>query len=118
MLHGLDGRYATALYSAAVKKQQLDAVESELKRIQQVVEKDTKLRNFLMNPILSRDQKSEGVNMMLSQKYSELTKNFFQLLAENRRLDETMKIIDSFMQLMSAHRGEVNVTVTTAKVVV
>lgn len=49
-------------------------------------------------------------------KYSDLTKNFFGVLAENSRLGETEKIIESYLELMSAHRGEINVTVTTAQV--
>lgn len=92
-------------------------METELKRIQQVVQKDANLQQFLKNPILSREQKKQGIQAMLGQhKYSDLTQNLFTLLADNRRLDETPKIIDSFLQLMAAHRGEVNVVVTTAKV--
>lgn len=37
-------------------------------------------------------------------------------MAENGRLGDTEKVIDGFKQLMSAHRGEVEVTVTTAAV--
>lgn len=117
-MHGLDGRYATALFSAASKAGQLDAVEQEIKRIHSAVNKDKKLLDFLNNPVLSREDKKQGVQIMLSQggKYSDLTKNFFELLAENRRLDETMKIVDGFQQLMAAHRGEVTVNVISAKV--
>lgn len=115
-LYGLDGRYATALFSAAAKQSQLPAVEQELNRIQAVITKTPALKDFLHNPILSREVKMNGVKELLAKNYSELTRNFFQLLADNRRLDETSKIIESFSALMGAHRGEVPVTVTTAKV--
>ena len=36
------------------------------------------------------------------------------MLAENGRLSETEKVIDGFQDLMSAYRGEVEVTVTSA----
>jgi F-type H+-transporting ATPase subunit O len=49
-------------------------------------------------------------------KYSETTKNFFVVLAENNRLFETTKIIDAYQSIMTANRGEVPVTVTSAKV--
>lgn len=114
-LHGIEGRYASALYSAAAKSSKLESIESELKKINSSIQKDAKLKQFLKDPTLTRDQKAAGVQSMLG-KYSDLTKNFFVVLAENRRLDETQKIIDSYFQLMSAHRGEVAVTVTTAKV--
>ncbi|KAG0222995.1 hypothetical protein BGW42_006175 [Actinomortierella wolfii] len=116
VLHGIEGRYATALYSAAAKKQALETVESDLKQVKAVVEKDTKLRAFLENPTINRNEKKDGVKKMLGAgKYSDLTKNFFDTLAENGRLYDTVKIINSYDTLMSAHRGEVQVTITSAK---
>lgn len=35
-------------------------------------------------------------------------------MAEHGRLTETERVIEGFLQLMSAHRGEVEVTVTSA----
>jgi len=52
---------------------------------------------------------------MLGEKYSETTKNFFIVLAENSRLAETTKIIDAYQSIMTASRGEVPVTVISAK---
>ncbi|ORX94009.1 F1 complex, OSCP/delta subunit of ATPase [Basidiobolus meristosporus CBS 931.73] len=115
-LFGLDGRYATALFTAAAKKNQLDAVESELTKLKQVIDKSEKVQFFLENPTLKREQKRAGIDMLLGdQKVSDITKNLFTVLAENGRLNETSKIINSFNSLMMAHRGEVLVTVTSAK---
>ncbi|KAF9993108.1 ATP synthase F0 subcomplex subunit OSCP atp5 [Modicella reniformis] len=116
VLHGIDGRYATALYTAAAKKQALDTVESDLKQVKRVIEKDTRLREFLENPTINRIEKKSGVQKMIAAgKYNDLTKNFFDTLAENGRLNDTIKIIDSYGSLMGAYRGEVRVTITSAK---
>lgn len=40
--------------------------------------------------------------------------NLFDVLAAHGRLSETERVIDGFLQLMSAHRGEVEVVVTSA----
>lgn len=40
--------------------------------------------------------------------------NLFTVLAENGRLGETEKVIQGFQDLMTAYRGEVEVTVTSA----
>lgn len=89
-----------------------------MKKVKSVVEKDTKLREFLENPTINRIEKKNGVQQMLSAgKYNELTKNFFDTLAENGRLYDTIKIINSYGSLMSAGRGEVQVTITSAKVI-
>ncbi|TPX41260.1 hypothetical protein SeMB42_g05648 [Synchytrium endobioticum] len=115
-LYGIDGRYATALYTAAAKSDALDKVDAELRRIRLAVDKDASLKTMLYTPIIDRSAKKERVKNMMSQgSYSDITKNFFELLAENGRLDQTAKVIQSFHQLMMAHRGEVAVTVTSAK---
>ncbi|KAJ3092735.1 ATP synthase F0 subcomplex subunit OSCP atp5 [Quaeritorhiza haematococci] len=116
ILHGIDGRYATALYTAAAKKNAIDTVEADLKRIRAAIEKDSKLATFLETPVVDRDNKKAGVKKMLAGgRYSELTTNFFTLLAENGRLDQTNKIMSAFEQLLSAHRGETLITVTSAQ---
>jgi ATP synthase F1 delta subunit len=116
-LHGIDGRYASALYSAAAKKNVLPQVESELSKMKSLIEKDSRLAQFLESPIIQRSKKVEGVKSLLKQgAYSDVTKNLFTVMAENGRLDLTTKVINAFGSLMAAHRGEVLVTVTSTKV--
>lgn len=114
ILHGIEGRYATALFTASVKENKLDVVEGELNKISQVLKKDLKLENFLKTPLVDRSAKVKGVKQMLQGKYSKIVENFFDVLAENGRLDQTTKIINSFNSLMMAQRGQVNVVVTSA----
>ncbi|CAG8829951.1 14248_t:CDS:2, partial [Cetraspora pellucida] len=115
-LHGIDGRYATALFSAAAKTDNLNNVELELKQVKSAIKKDAKINNFLEDPSLNRNQKKLGVQEFLKQgKYCDITKSFFQVLAENGRLNETIKIVDAYTSLMAAHRGEILVTIITAK---
>lgn len=83
------------------------------------VEKDASLRGFLENPTINRTVKMEGINSILSKaggKPADLTRNFFETLAENGRLNQTTKVIASFEELMSAHRNELPLVVTSAKV--
>jgi len=44
------------------------------------------------------------------------TSNLFDALSENGRLGLSEKVIEDFLQLTSAHRGEVIITITSAKV--
>ncbi|KAI9229195.1 MAG: OSCP/delta subunit of ATPase [Piptocephalis tieghemiana] len=116
ILHGIDGRYATALYTAAAKKSALDTVESDLNKLTGTLEKDAALQQFINNPSINRSLKLEGVKQIAQKsKWSDITSNFFNVLAENGRLADTPKIISSYHTLMGAHRGEVVVTVTSAK---
>jgi F-type H+-transporting ATPase subunit O len=115
-LFSLEGRYATALYSAGVKKGTLDTVETEMGKIKGVIAKSADLQTFLRDPSCSRDQKSGTVlSMLKKQNYSETVINFFRTVAENGRLAQASKMIDSFEEIMRAHRREVSVKITSAK---
>ncbi|CAG8483583.1 6093_t:CDS:2 [Paraglomus occultum] len=115
VVHGIDGRYATALYSAAAKKSSTKTVEGDLKQIESVIAKNSTIQTFLADPSVAREAKKEGVKKLLKQgKYSELTNNFFELLAENGRLGETERVIQKYLQIMVAERGEVPITITSA----
>ncbi|KAI8992518.1 OSCP/delta subunit of ATPase [Pilobolus umbonatus] len=116
-LYGIDGRYATALYTAAVRQNVLETVEKDLKSLSQLVEKDASLQAFLENPTVNRAEKMEGISALFKKagKPNQLTQNFFETLAENGRLNQTSKVILSFSELMSAHRNELPLVVTSAK---
>ncbi|CAI2187702.1 11222_t:CDS:2 [Funneliformis geosporum] len=116
-LYGIEGRYSTALFSAAFKQHNLEKVETELKKVKTVIEKDLNIRSFLEDPSLSRQKKKDGVKQLLKDgNYSDTTKNFFKVLAENGRLTQTLKIIDAYESLMTANRNEIPVTIISAKV--
>ena len=115
-LHGISGRYATALYTAAFKSSALPAVEAEVARIHTSICKDDRMRFFLESPILPRNTKRDGVAaIMKAGAYSPVTANFFALLADNSRLNQTQRICEDFAALMAAHRKELVVNVTSAK---
>lgn len=113
-IYGVEGRYATALYSAASKQNKLDQVEKELLRVAQLL-KEPKLATAILNPHVKRSIKVKSIgDMTTREKFSPLTTNLINLLAENGRLNNTHGIISAFSTMMSVHRGEVPCTVTTA----
>ncbi|NWU86717.1 ATPO synthase, partial [Onychorhynchus coronatus] len=114
-VYGLEGRYATALYSAASKQKKLDQVEKELSRVWTLL-KDPKLSSVVMNPHTKSTVKQKAVSDALArEKMSPITVNLMNLLAENGRLRHTPDIVAAFAKIMSAVRGEVLCTVTTAQ---
>ncbi|XP_052003998.1 ATP synthase subunit O, mitochondrial-like [Xyrauchen texanus] len=112
---GVEGRYATALFSAASKQKNLDKVEQELGRVASLI-KDPKLSSIAMNPHVKRNIKQKTfVDALTQAKLSPITINFINVLAENGRLTLTTDVITAFSKMMSAHRGEVTCSVTTAQ---
>jgi len=115
-IFGVEGRYASALYSAASKEKQLEAVEKDLKDIHGAMKKRGKLADYILNPSIQRgEKKSTLLSAIGSTKASKLTGNLLGLLAENGRLSKLQGIANAFARIMSAHRGEIQCEVTTAK---
>ncbi|XP_064413155.1 ATP synthase subunit O, mitochondrial [Latimeria chalumnae] len=114
-LFGVEGRYATALFSAASKQKKLEQVEKELGRVASLI-KEPKMSSIVLNPHVKRSLKQKTVHDTLTKdKMSSITINFVNLLAENGRLRQAPDVIASFGKMMSAYRGEVLCSVTTAQ---
>ena len=114
---GTEGRYATALFSAASKKKSLDVVEKDLKTFHATLKKDQRLADFLADPSIKRGLKAEGLASACDKlKMNELSKNLFLTLAENNRFSAAEAVVNSFDTIMAAHRGEVVCEIVTAKV--
>ena len=75
--HGVPGRYAAALYMAAVKSGNLARVESELSQVASMVAESADFRNFITDPSIAAGAKMEGVSAVLGKmNASDITKNF------------------------------------------
>lgn len=113
---GIEGRYASALFSAASKQKQLDAVEKDLVALQQAYKSDPKLKEFLVNPSIKRALKADALKHVATKvNYSVSTSNLLQALAENGRLKKIDQVINMFKLVMAAHRGDVVCEVVSAK---
>uniref|UniRef100_F6R948 ATP synthase peripheral stalk subunit OSCP, mitochondrial n=1 Tax=Monodelphis domestica TaxID=13616 RepID=F6R948_MONDO len=113
-LYGLEGRYATALYSAASKQNNLDAVEKELIRVTKLLKEPKTVASF-MNLYIKHTIKMADLNDLIAkEKFSAITTNFMKLFAENGHLNNTPRIISAFSTIMSVHHGELPCSVTTA----
>ncbi|KAI0459011.1 ATP synthase delta subunit-domain-containing protein [Xylaria acuta] len=118
-VYGLDGTYATALYTAAVKTSTLDPTARALSALGDLFAKDAKLASILATPTLSAGDRSailaELQKNIGAAGSNETVKNFLSTLAENNRLALLKDVCDKFGQLISASRGEVEMIVTSAQ---
>uniref|UniRef100_A0A2K5PAD3 ATP synthase peripheral stalk subunit OSCP, mitochondrial n=1 Tax=Cebus imitator TaxID=2715852 RepID=A0A2K5PAD3_CEBIM len=104
-VHGVEGRYATALYSAASKQKKLEQVEKELLRVQ--ILKEPKVAASVLNPYVKHSIKVKSLSDIIAkERFSPLTANLIS--------DNTQGVVSAFSTMMSVHRGEVPCTVTTA----
>eukprot|EP00887_Chlorella_sp_A99_P007707 scaffold20.g7707.t1 len=114
--HGVAGRYAAALYMAAVKANKLDGVEGELEQVATLLSESADFAGFINDPSVPTRAKTEGLNAVLSKLgASDITSNFVGLLTDNNRLGELPRILDKFEEIAAEQRGEVRAVVTTAE---
>lgn len=116
-LYGLEGRYVNALYSAAHKSNKLNEVENDLKRLSSLYKTDPKFKDFMVNPLISPAFKSQVFEGELKSKLklSDVSVKFLSAVSENRRLRHLPAIQESFAQIMSAVRNELQCAVISAK---
>ncbi|KAF4304387.1 putative ATP synthase oligomycin sensitivity conferral [Botryosphaeria dothidea] len=118
-LYGVDGTYASALYTAAAKTSALEPVSKALENLNNVFKKDPKLSEVLSTPTLTEGDKKQIVaelqKLVGSQDKDGVVKNFLETLAENNRLGLLEPITENFAQLMGAYRGEIELNVTSAQ---
>ena len=113
-LFGTSGRYATALYKAAVKSKALPAVAADMKAFSEAVDGSAVIGKFLADPTQSAAEKKGIVDSWAKQaKLSAPVANMFAVLAENGRLADSMGVAADFEKLVLAAKGAVEVTVTS-----
>ena len=115
-LFGLHAKYANALYTSASKGGELAKVEKDLNNVRTLLNDVPQFSGFLEDPTIPRSTKVKGLEDFLSKgKYSKTTTAFLAVVAENGRGGDADKIIDTFGELMMAHRGEVPAKVVSAE---
>ena len=118
-VHGLSGRYATALFSAAHRKSALSQVETDLTGLSKLLTTNKTAKMVFESPLIQKTAKLSAIDAIASKteyKLSPVTKDFLSVMIENKRLDLTEAVIKDFAVLSSAAKGENNVVVTSHKV--
>ncbi|GMM32639.1 F1F0 ATP synthase subunit 5 [Martiniozyma asiatica (nom. inval.)] len=114
-LFGLDGTYATALYTAAAKDSSIEKTFASVDKLAATIAKDSKVSAILANPALSLDARKEVVASLSAQlKLEQVTTNLLNVLAENNRLSIFPGVAKQFSVLNAAYNGVVEATVVSA----
>lgn len=114
----ISDRYATALFSVAGASKLVDAVEKDLKNIQETLLSSEDFCYFLNNPLLNRDAKRKIISALLEKVgVDKLTNQFISLLAAHKRLELLAEIIAIYLKKCASARGEIAAEVISAKAI-
>jgi F-type H+-transporting ATPase subunit delta len=112
---GLAARYAKALYELAEAGNALDQVASDLADLRAMLEASDDLSRLVRSPLLDRQVQAKAMEAILAEAgASDLTRRFVGVVTRNRRLFALAVMIDAYLEILSARRGEVNAEITSA----
>ncbi|KAJ8728124.1 hypothetical protein PYW08_016509 [Mythimna loreyi] len=113
-IFGLEGRYVSALYSAASQMNELEKVEKSLINLQKELKKP-KIVDFCATSLISRAAKAKLLIAISNEAgMPKSMTNFLGLVAENGRLKLLDRMIKMYLAVMVAHRNEALCEVITA----
>ncbi len=110
-------RYAEALVEASVAEDtdRLGEVRRELAGFAQTVREAPDLKNALLNPVFTSNERSQVLDQTMARlNLSKTVQNFLKLVAEKGRMPELDDIHEAFSDLADARQGKVRATVTSA----
>lgn len=106
-------RYAKALMSLAKENNQLDAIDADIRLIDNSLKGSKELRNLLKSPVVKNEQKLASLKAIFSE-VSQVTTNLFDVLIQNKRIDILSEVTQAFIALVDEANHVVSAEVTTA----
>lgn len=112
---GVAGRYAAALFDLAREQNIISEVEQDLAKFQQLYDESAELRRLVRSPVIAAEDQARALEAVLGKaETGGLAKNFFALVARNRRLFAAPDMVRAFRALAAKARGEVTADVQSA----
>jgi F-type H+-transporting ATPase subunit delta len=113
---GVADRYASALFELALSEDQLGTVERDMAAVGAMFEESDDFRRLARSPVFSTEEQAQALGALFDKAgIGGLTRNFFLLVARNRRLFVAPQMVKAFAALAAKHRGEVLAEVTSAE---
>lgn len=106
-------RYAKAILSLAVEKNEAAAVNEDMKNVMVTISKSKDLQNFLTSPLINATKRKAGLKEVFKGSNA-LTQGLFDLLVENNRSEILQDVAMSYVVLFEEMNKREIATVTTA----
>lgn len=106
-------RYAKAILSLAQENNSLEGVNNDMILITKTVSESQDLEEMLSNSVIKIADK-KAVLLKVFPQVSEITKQLFNVLSDNKRIDLLNRVAKSFDDLYKIKSGKQEATVTTA----
>lgn len=106
-------RYAKAIMDLAMERDEVAGVEQDMRQIRETIASSEALRDMLGSPVLKTADKLAALTAIFG-KSTELTRNTFTLLADNKRIALLDVVARQFLELYEQLKGQDVAEVVTA----
>ena len=108
-------RYAKALFELAVEQNKVEAWAESLRSLKQAVESSEELRDVLVNPIYTREQRrAMGTKLASALRLDREPAHLMYLLGDRNRLAYLSNVVDTFGALADEKLGRLRAHVVSA----
>jgi F-type H+-transporting ATPase subunit delta len=108
--------YALALFELCMESSQLEKVAIEIMSLNDLIKKSVEFKEVISNPTVTKEEKTNVISRIADKNsFSEILKNFLIFVATKNRLFFLNKIIESFLNLVSKHKGELKAKLISSK---
>ena len=108
--------YAIALYELSKETSELDKVENGMRSLNKLLSESSDFKEMILNPTIVKEDKRDVIFAIADQNnFSKVLKKFLGFVAMKNRLFFLDKIIESFLNLTSSHRGELKAKLVSSK---
>jgi F-type H+-transporting ATPase subunit delta len=108
-------RYANALFQIAKEENQIDRLETEIRTVKEVFEKNSRFIEFLEHPKVSMENKKQAIATAFATA-SPSIQNLLMLLVERHRETIVPDLADEFIMLVNEQTGIVDAKVFARKI--
>jgi len=110
----LAGRYAKSLVDLALERNELEAVYTDMKYLQDVCKQSKEFTNVLRSPVIKADVKEKILTEVISKKIGPLAASFIHLIVKKGRENTLPEIAHAVIDQYNAIKGIHKVKLTTA----
>jgi F-type H+-transporting ATPase subunit delta len=107
-------RYARALFELAREENRLDAVHGDMKTIHGWLNESAAFAEFVRNPVIPPDTRSELMNKLLGDRAEPLTGRFLRFLDSKDRLEDLEAVCEVFDEIYDDRHNILKIEIVSA----
>ena len=108
--------YALALYEIAKENSELDKIADGFRSLKKLLKESTDFKEMILSPTITKEEKKEVMFLIADKNsFSSTLKKFLGFITLKNRLFFLDKIIESFLNLVSKIKGELQAKLISSK---